>query len=309
MFEPGGWQAAPTKAVPVEVPSLSRDCFGTPAGLLINELQHAPELIVASLIELGRNALDLDMGRFRREGSSLALLYALRLFVRVDSHVAQILASSGSNSVGAGAKTRGTEASEAAASSLPRLHRKLKTFLWDRFFPVVERWANRALRERDSSSACVLQAHLAFLTKNSPRASLDYRQVSTLLVAQTYLANFYAWDVDATPAPIQPSRGSSKGRAAGEALKMANVELQIPQTELLAIFQVHAPACGSLWGGVSKRRADTQILSPDHERLWITRNSAVPNATLARAAHLAQGTHHSATHPTPLPSARRIGAA
>ena len=99
MFEPGGWQAAPTKAVPVEVPSLSRDCFGTPAGLLINELQHAPELIVASLIELGRNALDLDMGRFRREGSSLALLYALRLFVRVDSHVAQILASSGSNSV------------------------------------------------------------------------------------------------------------------------------------------------------------------------------------------------------------------
>ena len=28
-----------------------------------------------------------------------------------------------------------------------------------------------------------------------------FAQVSTLLVAQTYLANFYAWDIDAKPPP------------------------------------------------------------------------------------------------------------
>ena len=38
---------------------------------------------LASLLEIGRHALELDAGHYRPSGGSLALLYALRLLVRV----------------------------------------------------------------------------------------------------------------------------------------------------------------------------------------------------------------------------------
>lgn len=116
--------------------------------------------------QLGRNALDLDMGHYRPDGSSVALLYALRLLVRVEGHILHLLART---------PDRGTAPGGVAARSLPSLHAKLRWLLWDGFFPTVERWVERALAARDSGGACVLLGHLAFLCKNG-HAALDFRQ-------------------------------------------------------------------------------------------------------------------------------------
>ena len=66
-------------------------------------------------------------------------------------------------------------------------------------------------------------------------------QVSTLLVAQTFLTSFYSWDVDAREVPPSLDRTSSAdGRAGagdGGDCASANCSLLVPQTELLTLFQ------------------------------------------------------------------------
>ena len=70
-FEPGPWQSDAPLPVPAEVPSTSRDPFRTPAGLLLNELRRSPEQLTRALLEMGRNALELDPGR-RRDRAQIA---------------------------------------------------------------------------------------------------------------------------------------------------------------------------------------------------------------------------------------------
>ena len=67
MAGPGGRHIGVDDAprpTPAEVPTRNRNCFATAAGLLMNELQHAPEQLLSSLLDLGRNALDVDPGHF-----------------------------------------------------------------------------------------------------------------------------------------------------------------------------------------------------------------------------------------------------
>ena len=155
-FEPGLFQPDTPRPVPTQLPALSRDVFATPVGLLVNELQHAPSPLLASLLELGRHALELDAGHYRPSGGSLALLYALRLLVRVQGHITLVL--DGARHHGAAGSARGTEPRGGAHSqALEAANQELQELLWRRYFPLLERWLATALAARNSSSACVLQ--------------------------------------------------------------------------------------------------------------------------------------------------------
>ena len=274
LFEPGDWHPDAPRPPPASIPAPGRSSFATPAGLLLNELQCAPTPLLAHLLELARNALDLDMGRYKplqgryrqggaggaarargwlggrsssglggggsgaagggARGGSLALLYVLRLLVRIEGFVILLLgagsAPSGSAEAGADPAARGTYTTDPTRrAALRKVLRALRSLLWDRFYPVVEHWCDAALTERDSPSACVLLAHLALLCRHS--TALDFQRVSTVLVAKAYLHNFYPWDVDAAPA------GSAKGSAKGSGVAAADESLLVPQTELLSLFQ------------------------------------------------------------------------
>ena len=141
------------------MPTDLKECFATPVGLLVNELQTAPEQTLSALLQLGRNALDLDPGRYG-PGAPHALLYVVRLLVRVEGFVQMMLAPPEVN------LARGLRAEPRAAQVLPRLMQLLYAQLWDGFFPSLERWCNRALGQRDASTACIVLAHLALLCKN-----------------------------------------------------------------------------------------------------------------------------------------------
>lgn len=188
LFEPGEWQPAAAVKEVKEVPMAQRDVFATDAGLLMNELQFAPEGLLSHVLELARNVLDLDIGRYKPRqrhrsvgdststpsGGSVAILYVLRLIVRVEGFV--VLFTEGKSATAA----RGTACEDVELKNrLRKVLRSLRSILWDRFMPTLERWCNAALKERDTATACVLLAHLAFLCRNTPAAQLDYRQVST----------------------------------------------------------------------------------------------------------------------------------
>ena len=210
------------------MPAPSRAPFATAAGLLVNEMQHAPEGLAASLLEIGTNALELDPGKFKPDGGPAAILYAVRLLTRVQS-VARAMtgADDAAGAAGAIARARGMAPRASARRTLRQLSRAIKELLWGRYFPVLERWAERCMvGERDTASAAILQAHLAMLASTLPPSELDFRAVSTLLVAQVYLANFYAWDVD-----VDARRQAGRGRVA------ADDGLLVPQTEVLSLFQ------------------------------------------------------------------------
>lgn len=228
LFEPGEWLPPAGSPAVTEVPAPSRAPFATAAGLLVNEMQHAPEGLAASLLEIGTNALELDPGKFKPDGGPAAILYAVRLLTRVQS-VARAMtgADDAAGAAGAIARARGMAPRASARRTLRQLSRAIKELLWGRYFPVLERWAERCMvGERDTASAAILQAHLAMLASTLPPSELDFRAVSTLLVAQVYLANFYAWDVD-----VDARRQAGRGRVA------ADDGLLVPQTEVLSLFQ------------------------------------------------------------------------
>ena len=118
----------------------------------------------------------------------------LRLLVRVQNHIIMLL--SGTRET----KARGTTPSPAVHAELERLRNKIDDILWQDvhgFFECLEGWANKALDEQDSESACIVMAHLALMCKNLERERLSYREASTLLVAHCYLNQYYPWDIDA----------------------------------------------------------------------------------------------------------------
>ena len=63
LFEPGAWQPDGPKPVPATIPAADRAAMATPAGLLFQELTHAPAPLLRSLSTLVYNALELDAGR------------------------------------------------------------------------------------------------------------------------------------------------------------------------------------------------------------------------------------------------------
>ena len=83
LFEPGQWQPDQAKASPSHVPAADRAAMATPAGLLFQELTHAPAPLLVALRTIMHNALELDAGRYVRGGASATILYATRLALRV----------------------------------------------------------------------------------------------------------------------------------------------------------------------------------------------------------------------------------
>jgi hypothetical protein len=89
MFEPGPWQYEYVKDSPTVIPASSKDHLSTPAGLLFNEIMFAPQVIMQSTKEILESIIDMDTGRYSLV--SEAILYVIRLVVRIEGTVHGIL--------------------------------------------------------------------------------------------------------------------------------------------------------------------------------------------------------------------------
>ena len=102
--------------------------LATPAGLLLNEMVHAPAPLVGALREMLAAALELDVGLFEPRGPAAAALYVLRLLVRVEGYMLALEALAAGQSEGQSERQsegpsagggRSATASSASVSSAP----------------------------------------------------------------------------------------------------------------------------------------------------------------------------------------------
>ena len=175
LFEPGLWQPDTKKVMPDTIPAPDRGCLATPAGLLFQELTHSPELLLSCLQQILDNALDLDAGRYVREGASCIIMYAVRVAVRVESFIRFLLSPDA-------ARVRGlhfpaaTGATSSIRDKLAAGADALRAKLEEHALPVLQGWYGRLRRDNVTTDACTVAAHMAFIfggvTDAGPHATL-----------------------------------------------------------------------------------------------------------------------------------------
>lgn len=86
LFQPDRFASDGTEVAPTYIPTRKRQELSTPYGMLINELHRSPKVIVDSVSELLKQALDLDTGA-PEESTLPIMLYVIQLACRMESYL------------------------------------------------------------------------------------------------------------------------------------------------------------------------------------------------------------------------------
>jgi len=86
LFQPDRFASDGAEVAPTFIPTRKRQELATPYGLLINELHRSPKVIVDSVSELLKQALDLDTGT-PQESTLPIMLYVIQLACRMESYL------------------------------------------------------------------------------------------------------------------------------------------------------------------------------------------------------------------------------
>lgn len=208
LFEPGTWQCPGTIQEPKTVPAPNRRHLETPVGLLFNELQHNPKLIVDSIENMLFYAVELDVGRYSKN-SSQAILYVTRLVVRVMQYIhfliehyqvetgalarKDIVSLTGDQSMVRGLFQRGT------SDNIPYLEtvfKKLRYKLDTAIYPMLEQWCEVATKNREMQLACVFHAHMAYLYLGVREIDLNKRSVQAILISYIFVTVNFRFHVE-----------------------------------------------------------------------------------------------------------------
>ena len=220
-FEPGDFHQNVEKACPEQIPAKSRAHMNTPLGLLFNELLKSPDTILRCINLLLDNILELDTGRYDA-GSSSAILYVIRLYVRIEAYIRIIVDNYlwKRNSAGnildnstvngkAMSYIRGLECSEASFNKFDTTLKEWKVLTLKRIFPMLLGWIRRGTIAGDDSVLCILRAHLALLFNNigikltkmdeknaSPPNMAEQLAIRTIVCSHVYLTATFRFDIE-----------------------------------------------------------------------------------------------------------------
>ena len=238
LFEPGRWQEEFVKVNPQMVPAENRDNLSTPTGLLFNEIQTSPDIVLASVKTMLERVVEMDTGRCSELGSSI--LYVVRLAVRVEGYIGflvkncQFHSKTQADHQLSGAFTeahvRGLESTHEIFAAAIEHQKTIRAFLEDRVFKIIARWINVAKKEGKLALACMLHAHLAFIFRNMEEEDLNAKKVFTVLASQIFLFNNYKYDLDLD----FKDKETKRDRKVPEQFKD---DLGIPQVELFDMYQ------------------------------------------------------------------------
>jgi hypothetical protein len=249
LFEPGAWERdGESHILPKVIPDPERSALSTPLGVLMNELQMSPELLLRCLGIMVDYAIEVDTGRYN-PSSSLLALYILRLVVRVeefalyliwhDDWQRQLAAADAAGTteaaaerlIGSGWATAVRGLDSHGAKSVARLRlwqQEIRGRIDDEIFPMIQRWTIDLTRTGDLETACIMRAHLAYCYKNVREADLDFRAVSTLLSSQIFITSRYSFQLDVGRNQVLKRDASLE--------KVVGKSLHIPQTELFQML-------------------------------------------------------------------------
>jgi hypothetical protein len=163
LFEPGLWQAEPHKRLPRQIPGPDRAHLATPAGMLFNELVMSPHAVTEPVLKLVVLAMELDSGKYSASSANCsALLYVLRVAVRVEGFVRAVLAAHDAQEAaasGAGrpgdCPPRGLGARPKELANLRACAVRLRGALQHDLHPVVEQ--ARCMYTYAARASCIAQ--------------------------------------------------------------------------------------------------------------------------------------------------------
>ena len=214
------------KTLPETIPSTQPGVTSTSCGLLMNELVCSPQQLVHSIQDMLDKALDFDTGNYHSP-SSPAILYVLRLAVRVEEYMSAVVCCLRARKVGNAGSAAGSHSGciESCASllghapagleqTLQDARTKVVTVLRTRAYSILEQWRGKLIKEGFLSEACEVLAHMAFLFRNAESQAdagggMDELAVKTLVACQVFLTHNFAFDLEASQSESKKTSSES----------------------------------------------------------------------------------------------------
>ena len=162
LFEPAQWKSENFIKSEGLVPSPNRELMATPCGLLFNELQKSPNVILKSIDEMIDFALELDTGKYT-SSSAPVILYVIRLAVRVEEYMLFLIrhgawansplaqSTVGDIYTGCGwaSHVRGLDVAPEILELLKSKQQSLRDRLDTVVYPMLDKWTKKATKVRN----------------------------------------------------------------------------------------------------------------------------------------------------------------
>lgn len=190
IFEPRRWISGYQHAQKqvTTVPCIDETLLGTPSGMLLNELFHAPDVFLSSLLDLGRLAIELNTGSYRSTSRSI-ILFAMRLLSRVEIFINYAL----------GNQERLSATAQGSASKIEQnrvvlegFRRRTRSFLEQDCGKILAQWEKQAHKYNDLEASCMIHAHASLLYRGLRPEDLNADNLHALLSHLAFLQTWYS---------------------------------------------------------------------------------------------------------------------
>jgi len=202
LFEPRRWVSAYEPPPITTVPAGSRAAIGAARGMLLNELIHAPTVLLDALLHMAQLTLDLNTGDYTSSSREI-ILFVLRLIVRVESNITFLLDHT--DEVFAHHR-------QPTAEYLQQLNEKrgeLRQFLIGELRKALIEWEEGASRDNELLTCCVIHAHMALLYRGVRAHEWDVDSVSAVLRHSAFLRTWYSPGVTGKEADVLGGQGQA----------------------------------------------------------------------------------------------------
>jgi len=238
LFQPGAHLPLESAGLePREVPTSAPKLLGTAHHLLLNELCRSPKTLCESVLSLGRQAVDLDTGRFENSTTPI-ILYVVRLCSRVDNFVSFVLSyERGEHDSIRGKPFRGLELGPGVGAYLDEFRTELHKLLWGELRSILLRWYHKLVRQdadqeddevdERARRMCTLHAHLLLSLRNCRPEELTQPLVQTLVCGMIFLSTRHQWN----HRQLADEFGSQEGAASYD-------DWRVPETEVFECLHV-----------------------------------------------------------------------
>jgi hypothetical protein len=188
LFEPRRWITALTRPQMKVVPA-EQIHLGASRGMLLNEIEFSPVLLLESLLKLGQLASELNTGSYTSSAVRI-ILFVLRLISRVETFIIHFL----DNPTLHQSPLAGPEGESEAQIDrvyLEEIRSKLRRFQVGPLRKIVESWEAQAQEASDLMSSCTFNGHLALLYRGLRDSEFNEKNASALLGHLAFLQTWY----------------------------------------------------------------------------------------------------------------------
>lgn len=198
LWEPGHFSSYEmSQKAPQEVPTSQREQLATAHGLMLNELQRSPAVVLQAIIKLLKLALDLNTGTVHGSTTEV-ILFVCRLACRFDSYASFVIDVSEGTHQTMHRRPRDFDVSAQTLAELKHGVTLIRALLHGDLLSMIKDFSVGAYREYHESSdeetlnmntriMCCLHGHLILATRNLPLSALNSTNVKHIMASFVHL--------------------------------------------------------------------------------------------------------------------------